>query len=63
MNDQHVKSDWSKVTDPLQSIRIIDTIEPSETQFEFEAEEILGGKTKSGGAMLYKLNADKSIVE
>lgn len=37
MNDQQVSKvvEWSKVTDPLQSMRILDTIGPSDTQFEF----------------------------
>jgi hypothetical protein len=30
---------------------------------EFSELELLGGTTKSGGAMLYKLQADRTILE
>ncbi len=30
---------------------------------EFSELELLGGSTKSGGVMLYKLQADKAILE
>jgi hypothetical protein len=56
--------DWTKITDPRQSIRIADSIDPHEvSEDEFSELELLGGSTKSGGAMLYKLQADRTILE
>jgi len=56
--------DWSKISDPRQSIRIADSIDPHEvSEDEFSELELLGGSTKSGGAMLYKLQADRTILE
>lgn len=55
--------DWTKITDPRQSIRIADSIDPHEvSEDEFSELELLGGSTKSGGAMLYKLQADRTIL-
>ena len=54
--------DWSKITDPRQSIRIADAINPQQImEDEFSELELLGGTTKSGGAMLYKLQADRVV--
>ena len=56
--------DWTKITDPRQSIRMADSIDPHAImEDEFSELELLGGKTKSGGVMLYKLQADKAILE
>lgn len=56
--------DWSKITDPRQSIRIADAINPQQImEDEFSELELLGGTTKSGGAMLYKLQADRVVQE
>ena len=52
---------WAKVTDPKQSIRILESLDVHEE--EFSELEILGGSTKSGGAMMFKLQTDQAILD
>lgn len=57
------KVDWSKVTDPRQSIKILDSLEPEAVDQTFDELEILGGSTKSGGAMQFKYKTDQAILD
>lgn len=57
------KVDWSKVTDPRQSIKILDSLEPEAVDQAFDELEILGGSTKSGGAMHFKYKTEQAILD
>jgi hypothetical protein len=52
---------WSKVTDPNQSIRIFDSLKPIQDD-EFNDDEILRGTTKAAGMMHFKMRADAAIL-
>jgi len=53
---------WSKITDPNQSIRIVDSIENLRDD-DFNDDEILFGTTKAGGMMHFKMRADAAILQ
>lgn len=52
---------WAKVTDPNQSIRILDSIQLQEG--DYNDDELLGGTTKAAGMMFFKLKADAAILD
>jgi len=49
------------VTDPAQSIRILESLDPTED--EYNDDELLSGTTKAGGMMHFKLRADAAILQ
>jgi hypothetical protein len=50
------------VTDPNQSIRILDSIQPLHDD-DYNDDEILFGTTKAAGMMHFKLRADAAILQ
>lgn len=55
---------WSKVTDSKQSIKILESLD-SKGAFDedFSELEILGGSTKTAGAMTFKLRTEQAIQD
>ena len=53
---------WLKITDPNQSIRILDSLQPIRDD-DFNDDELLGGTTKAAGMMYFKLRADAAILQ
>jgi hypothetical protein len=54
------------VTDPKQSIRILESLESlgnSLGEEDFSDLEILGGSTKTAGALKFKLQTDQAILD
>ena len=53
---------WAKITDPNQSIRILDSLQPVRDD-DYNDDELLGGTTKAAGMMYFKLRADAAILQ
>jgi hypothetical protein len=54
--------DWSKL-DPRASIKFVESLDPSATVEDFSELEILNGSIKPGGALQFKLDTEKAILE